>query len=200
MQKQAIPFQFVGGSLALDFVNTVGDRLDHERDYFRGPDDVRVWASAAGLPVRERRGGASGDRRAFRRVVDTRERLYRLLLAASRNRSPSKAELAWLNRTWRTCARRRALVASKDGVVWAWTAGVSLPDMVICAVIRDAVDLLAPENRPAVAQCAGPRCGWLFLDRSPGGRRKWCSMADCGNRAKARRHYQRTHRQTRADR
>jgi predicted RNA-binding Zn ribbon-like protein len=40
-----------------------------------------------------------------------------------------------------------------------------------------------------IEQCEGDVCGWLFLDRSPAGRRRWCSMRDCGNRAKARRHY-----------
>ena len=39
--------------------------------------------------------------------------------------------------------------------------------------------------------CAGPKCGWLFIDRSKGGRRRWCDMATCGNAEKSRRHYER---------
>jgi len=34
-------------------------------------------------------------------------------------------------------------------------------------------------------------CGWLFLDETRNRSRRWCSMKDCGNRAKARRHYRR---------
>jgi predicted RNA-binding Zn ribbon-like protein len=40
--------------------------------------------------------------------------------------------------------------------------------------------------------CAGTKCGWLFIDRSKAGRRRWCDMATCGNAAKSRRHYRRT--------
>jgi hypothetical protein len=40
-----------------------------------------------------------------------------------------------------------------------------------------------------VRRCANPECGWLFLDDSRAGKRRWCSMSSCGNRARARRHY-----------
>src|SRR5690606_23867005 len=47
--------------------------------------------------------------------------------------------------------------------------------------------LIADGLLPRLRQCEA--CSWLFLDTSRGGRRRWCSMATCGNRAKARRHY-----------
>ena len=49
--------------------------------------------------------------------------------------------------------------------------------------------LLEQQPRSAIRACADERCGWLFLD--PSGRRRWCEMAVCGNRAKARRYTQR---------
>ena len=52
--------------------------------------------------------------------------------------------------------------------------------------VLDALYRLPPER---VRSC--PRCGWLFHDTSKGGRRKWCSMRDCGKREKAARHYPR---------
>ncbi len=42
-----------------------------------------------------------------------------------------------------------------------------------------------PLDRPG----ACPSCGWLFVDTSKNGRRRWCSMATCGARDKSRRHY-----------
>ena len=43
-----------------------------------------------------------------------------------------------------------------------------------------------------VRMCEAPDgCGWLFYDETRNGTRRWCSMKDCGNRAKARRHYAR---------
>ena len=45
--------------------------------------------------------------------------------------------------------------------------------------------LLDAQPRNAIRLCADERCGWVFLD--PSGRRRWCEMSVCGNRAKARR-------------
>ena len=56
-----------------------------------------------------------------------------------------------------------------------------------------ALELLTSERRVRVKTCPGARCGWLFLDESPTGRRRWCSMASCGNREKAQRFRRRPH-------
>jgi predicted RNA-binding Zn ribbon-like protein len=54
--------------------------------------------------------------------------------------------------------------------------------------------LLTSDQVHRIAQCHdADGCGWLFLDHSRSRARQWCSMADCGNRAKARRHYRRSH-------
>jgi predicted RNA-binding Zn ribbon-like protein len=52
-------------------------------------------------------------------------------------------------------------------------------------------ELLMSEDLHRVRECAGPDCGWLFMDTSKNGSRRWCSMETCGNRAKARRHRER---------
>jgi predicted RNA-binding Zn ribbon-like protein len=54
------------------------------------------------------------------------------------------------------------------------------------AVLLAAGDLVTSDRLGDVAACPGVGCGWLFTD--PRRRRRWCSMAVCGNRAKARRH------------
>ena len=59
----------------------------------------------------------------------------------------------------------------------------------------NAGDLLAGPRLDRVRCCANPECGWLFLDDSRAGKRRWCSMQSCGNRAKARRHYHRSREQ-----
>ena len=40
--------------------------------------------------------------------------------------------------------------------------------------------------------CDNDRCRWVFFDASRTGRRRWCDMSTCGNRAKAARHRART--------
>jgi len=53
------------------------------------------------------------------------------------------------------------------------------------------LDLLQSPHLPLLRRCDGPGCGWLFLDRTRSHTRRWCSSSDCGNRARARRHYTR---------
>ncbi|MQA61123.1 MAG: hypothetical protein GEU86_06430 [Actinophytocola sp.] len=68
----------------------------------------------------------------------------------------------------------------------ASTAGLPAP---VLAVARAAADLLTSPEVGTVSACPGHDCGWLFLDRS--GRRRWCSMRTCGNRAKVAAHARR---------
>jgi predicted RNA-binding Zn ribbon-like protein len=63
------------------------------------------------------------------------------------------------------------------------SAGLDLPALELA---RAAGALLASTELETVGRCPGEGCGWLFLDTR--GRRRWCTMAVCGNRAKARRH------------
>ena len=64
-------------------------------------------------------------------------------------------------------------------------------NLLLAPVLWSAADLLVGRQLARVRQCANPACGWLFLDDSKSGNRRWCSMSACGNRAKAHRHYQR---------
>lgn len=61
----------------------------------------------------------------------------------------------------------------------------------LAAIARDAAELLVSGRAARVRCCGDARCGWMFIDPARGRGRRWCSMADCGNRAKARRHYRR---------
>jgi predicted RNA-binding Zn ribbon-like protein len=59
----------------------------------------------------------------------------------------------------------------------------------LATVALDAARMLGtPGERARLRVCASPTCSARFYDRSPAGRRRWCSMTGCGNQAKARRH------------
>jgi hypothetical protein len=58
-------------------------------------------------------------------------------------------------------------------------------------VAWSAAELLPSENCELIKCCASDTCGWLFLDSTKNHSRRWCDMADCGSRAKAKRYYQR---------
>ena len=185
-------FQFVGGSRAVDFVNTVGNRLDTptRHDYFRSIADVADWAIAAGLGGEQRSiGRLSG--RDLRRVVAFRERLYRMFVAFAGGRTASAADLAALNDLVGAARRQQRIVRTPERFTWRWVPSLPDLDRVIGEIALDAAALLTSSRHAQVRQCSDGSCGWLFVDESRGGRRRWCSMADCGNRAKARRHYER---------
>jgi predicted RNA-binding Zn ribbon-like protein len=79
------------------------------------------------------------------------------------------------------------------GYRWVWqNEGKSLPEYVLWPIAQAATELLTSEELKLVRWCEAPDCQWLFLDHSRNRSRRWCDMASCGNRAKARRHYQRT--------
>ena len=61
-------------------------------------------------------------------------------------------------------------------------AGLMTP---VHAAAWAASELLVSPAHARVRACPGGGCGWLFLDRT--GRRRWCTMATCGNRSKAKR-------------
>ncbi|WP_394840718.1 CGNR zinc finger domain-containing protein [Pendulispora brunnea] len=194
MSETSPTFDFVGGHLALDFINTVANRHDPERarELLLTHDDVALWLESSGLsatldsrwPRRLR-----SESRAPARLRAAREHLYSLFNAAATGSAIPENALVATDRTLRACRRRQCLRADRGAVVWGWSDGTSVCDRVLHAILSQAVDLLASAPRAAIRFCDGSGCGWLFLDRSPAGRRRWCSMRDCGNRAKARRHY-----------
>ena len=60
----------------------------------------------------------------------------------------------------------------------------SVVEATLALVARDALDLVSSSDLRRVRPCSNPECQVLFLDSSRPGRRRWCSMGTCGNRAK----------------
>jgi predicted RNA-binding Zn ribbon-like protein len=68
-------------------------------------------------------------------------------------------------------------------------AAADSPRRALGTVALDAATMLGlPDQRERIRICQAPDCSARFYDRSPAGRRRWCSMRTCGNVAKARRH------------
>ncbi|MFD3980619.1 CGNR zinc finger domain-containing protein [Streptomyces griseus] len=73
-----------------------------------------------------------------------------------------------------------------------WEHGTDRLDGLRDVLALGAEELLGGDGLGRIRRCAGPGCGWFFVDRSRSGSRRWCSSRDCGNRDRARRHYART--------
>ena len=184
----------VAGEPSHDFCNTrAGWNSAEPREYLMSYDHLVLWAREASLVDREtaarlRRRAArdpEGSHRVLQRAVALRDSLY----AACTGEEAAWSEVGKLAR-----AGASAAVLSPErppGERWKIpeSAGLELP---LLELGRVAGNFLAATDVGAIRACPGHDCGWLFVD--PRGRRRWCTMAVCGNRAKARRHAARTRR------
>lgn len=182
-------FQFIGGSLALDFINTVGNRLGVSRDYFASQAELERWSRLAGLLGKREQLHLSAAQ--WGDVLRTREELYGLFKPAADGKPLKNLAIERLNAKLAQVAPHRQLVAQKTSVQWAWKTSPGDPVQLLAPILFGAAELLTNGSFRKVRECGGETCGWLFLDRSQAGKRKWCSMTDCGNRDKVRRYYRR---------
>jgi predicted RNA-binding Zn ribbon-like protein len=149
------------------------ERLEHPRDlcdwFAEGPMQLR------GVRVDE--GGLCAAR-------DLRETIQRVAFALLARQPPPAHHVAVLNAFAAGPPLVRALDAETQALVI--TGPVSV-EAVLSELARDALDLVAdPRARGRVRQCESPDCQLLFFDDSRPGRRRWCSAARCGDRARAR--------------
>ena len=191
-----------GGWLCLDFANTVDPRAgDENRDYVASYDDLVAWSRDAGALTAEeaRRLETEGARHpaqaaaTLRRAVELREAIYRIFSATSRGDAPAGPDLELLNRELaRAMSRARIAPAGQaPGWRWEWSGSETELDLPLFRVARSAAELLTSDVLGRARECSSTDCGWLFLDASKNRSRRWCTMEACGNRAKARRLYQR---------
>lgn len=159
------PIRLIGGRLALDLVNTADWSADGEvvHEKIETLDDLTVWFQALGLS--DVVPPASAE--AFRSFRSDLRRFLR------DNDRPKQAELQ----------AELKVVRAHTGIARQPLTGLAV--MSAFSIIAD------PRELSRVKTCPGDNCGWMFLDETKNGRRTWCLMETCGNRAKAARHYQR---------
>jgi len=195
--------EILGERLCLDFINTVDPHVgSRQHDYLASFADLVAWSVRAGLLTDEEASAATRiatqepDRveALFQHAILLRETLYRIFTALVERRAPDSEDLAALHGAYAGVVGRARLVAAPDGVVWRWPATSDALEQMLAPIIRSAVELLTSPEAERIKVCPGlGDCGWLFLDASKSGRRRWCSMGSCGSRAKMRRYYARTH-------
>ena len=178
----------ISGHPALDFCNTWAGWDGHAAgEYLADYEHLVVWGGFVGVlrpdqvPVlRQRaRGNASAAASVLERAKAFRANLYAVL------RDPAGAP-AWPAVAVQIAGAAQTLHLHRAEKMIRWeiapAADLSAP---LAAAAWPAGELLTSPALRHVRACAGPGCGWLFLD--PTGRRRWCVMSTCGNREKARR-------------
>ncbi len=173
-------------ALAQAYLNSHYDLVvEHGADLFATPAGLARWLTGRGLLESGTRVSAAEHARG----LAVREALREL--AADNNEIAGSAPnlaLARLDEAARFTALRvefrpvgPRLAARETG-----TFGGAL-----AAVLAIAAQAMLDGSWPRLKMCPGDDCGWVFYDHSRNGSGRWCSMAVCGGRAKARAHYRR---------
>jgi predicted RNA-binding Zn ribbon-like protein len=178
-----LAFRFVSGHCALDLTATLGDRHRDGVERLRQPADLDRWLTAAGITAPARtRAEDLDDARELREVI------YRLAQAALHNGAVDDTDLHALN-DW---ARRPRPAPQLDRRLSRKWASARTIEGALALIACEAIELLSGPERLLIRECAAaPACSLLYLDRSRGGRRRWCQMERCGSRAKMTRYRER---------
>jgi predicted RNA-binding Zn ribbon-like protein len=188
----------LAGELSVAFVNTAGARPDNRQQGVETYADFVTWSQAVGTvsaPKAQRLRRRAAERpgsaqAAFGLVAELRTILAHSFLAAQRQEPADEGDFEAFHRALADSSLVPRLIAAESGAAWAWIADEDALDSPLAPVLASALKVMtAAEGRPHVRQCAAVGCRLFFLDRS--GRRRWCAMKFCGNRAKVQSHYHR---------
>jgi predicted RNA-binding Zn ribbon-like protein len=126
----------------------------------------------------------------FADAIALREAIYRSFAAQAAAEHPRPKDFALLQRALAQAPARLQLASADGGYAWKIERLQPLAAHLLAPILWSAGDLLIKGAHGNVRRCANSECVWLFIDASKSATRRWCDMASCGNRAKARRHYQ----------
>jgi predicted RNA-binding Zn ribbon-like protein len=197
-------FDLSGGRLCLDFTNTVSGMRDvAPRERLHGYADLLAFARAAGaideplarrLLAEARRRPGDADA-AFRDAISVREALYRIFVARANGAEPSRPDLELLSAALARALSHRRLARRGAAFALAWEDAPGALDAPLWPIVESAAALLTSDAELERVRVCGlfesRECSWLFIDSTRARTRRWCSMKDCGNVAKARRHHAR---------
>jgi predicted RNA-binding Zn ribbon-like protein len=197
-----LPFKYLGGDASLDLVNTVdwtARGLENER--LIEFENLTRWAEGAGVlsgtdAAHLRRVG--GERpveaqAAYDAALRLRSVLQQLFSAIAAGQC---ADSSWadFNELLGEALQWLCVAPGAHGqAVWDWSGRGEVPASLLWPVVWSAAVLVTSEEARRIRVCAGPDCGWMYVDRSRNRLRRWCQMETCGTQEKSRRRFERAH-------
>jgi predicted RNA-binding Zn ribbon-like protein len=173
---------------ALDFLNTHHLHDGQVDDHFREPADAGGWFVEHGvLHPDQADGWVDAD---LTRVRSVREALREVVDSVVERRAPATDALELVNDAL-DARPGLAVESSPDGVRIGHRHAARGVDEALARIAEPIVDEIEAGHPERFRTCANDECQWTFFDSSPTGRRRWCDMRSCGNRAKAARHRER---------
>ena len=177
---------------AFDFLNTLELENGALVERLTSLDTAATWlADAAVAPDATAITGlartAADNHAILRRLITARTALRDVAHAEAHETAPPRSAIDEVNRT--LAGRERIeLVPSDDGVRLGHSHVGDAVDDVLARIAEPIVREIGSGHEDRIRICDNETCRWIFFDESRGGQRRWCDMASCGNRAKARRH------------
>jgi len=219
-KRRPTKFELIGGNVCLDFINTLDDRpSDKPKESLTNYYELARFGEDTGILTPEQldfffeRVHLMPDEAedALRRAINLREAMYAVFAALMNKQTVPQVAMDTLNAYIQDAALHSRLVQSdvvqpemvqrdmvqpdmaprEERMEWRFDDLTSSFDAMLWPIARGAADLLASSDLARVRACSSPTCQWFFLDTSKNHHRRWCSMQQCGNRAKVRRFYAR---------
>lgn len=187
--------ELVGNALCLDFANTLNSRHRTEHDYLGSYAELLEWSKHAGsldarttarLRTHSEVPAAESALAGAHRLRDT---IFLVFSSVARGRPPAGADVGALSQAFAGAMRHARIETGLSGrfaLGWATPDRGEL-DAPLWPIAHSAGELLLSGSLERIGEC--PSCGWLFLDISRNGTRRWCSMATCGTRDKMSRYH-----------
>jgi predicted RNA-binding Zn ribbon-like protein len=183
--------------LCIRFVNTVAWRLrDPQEERLPSAQELLAWLVDNGLCARRDasalqalwRGDDKRKAEFHATAIELREAIYVLLYSLIAEKRPPREALSRLN-AWLAQPSPGIAAAHVHGTLRWQPSNTGGPRDMLKPIAISAASLMTGPRAGKIRQCSDNRgCGWLFIDESRALNRRWCSMGDCGNRAKAVRH------------
>jgi len=196
-----LQFDLDGEQLSLDFANTVDWRnTPRQHEWLNEYADLLAWSVRVGLLDREAAELLAGKaakqpaeaRAVLGRARELRELLFRVFNTVIEGGTPELEDWRAFNHEVQAAMGTAVIAAREDGFAWSFDHEMQSLEFYRGPVLKAAADLLLAGELSRLKRCGTPDCQWLFLDTSKNNSRRWCDMQSCGNRAKAKRYYQKS--------
>ena len=186
-----------GGSLCLDFVNSVRSRFENPLyEFITSPGDWLRWIHKVQLfndleedrlknYVSKNQVKAANE---LKRIISVRELLYRIFYKLAQAEMPSNNDLAHFNNKLSLSLRYLKIGFTEElKVTENWDDKSFNLLYTLHPLLKSAYDLLISDTLNRLKECK--HCGWIYMDKSKNNSRLWCNMKTCGNTIKTIKYY-----------
>ncbi len=191
---------FIADAKGLDFLNTLATPVDTPVEWLGSGDDLLAWLKAADLVPTDvlktlKAGALPGELDAVAAQARSLREWFRGFVRKHKGRTLKPSALQQLDPLNRILERDEVFgqVAPRDhettvmhgaSLMWVEQRRWRSPESLLQPIAREMANVICYEDFNLVRACEGHACTLMFVDRTKSHRRRWCSMAVCGNRAK----------------